>query len=280
MYDFHTHSTYSDGTFTPQELVDYAKAQGIKILSLTDHDSIDGVAPCIDYGAKNGLIIVPGVELSVNWHHKVIHLVALDVDLSDESLISLLKNQQNIRLNRAKMIAQQLSDAIGLEAGLEKALQFAKGGLVARPHFAQVLIKEGFCRDMKTAFSQYLKRGRCGYVRTNWVDLKTGLQTLIEAKGIPVLAHPKKYQFTRTKLHELLTDFKQYGGQAMEVISGTASRDEISHLKALSIKFDLLASRGSDFHGEKITPNVMKYLADLPPECNALIDSPLMEKYQ
>jgi predicted metal-dependent phosphoesterase TrpH len=133
---------------------------------------------------------------------------------------------------------------------------------------------------MKTAFSQYLKRGRCGYVRTQWVELEKGLQILKQAGGVCVLAHPKKYQFTRTKLRELLRDFKQFGGHALEVISGQTSADDVKHLKTLCQEFDLLASCGSDFHGVESTPYAMKRLSNATAPCRALMDSPLMEKYQ
>lgn len=279
MYDFHTHSTHSDGTLTPTQLVDYAIEQGINRLALTDHDSINGVAECMAYGLSKGLQVIPGLELSINWHHKVIHVVALNVDLSSNRLISLLESQQNMRTERAKLIGKQLFETIGLVDGYDKARHLASEGLVARPHFAQVLINEGFCKDMKTAFSQYLKRGKCGYVRTNWVDLEVGIKVLVDAGGIPILAHPKKYQFTRTKLHELLNDFKRCGGKAMEVISGLQSRDEIQYLVALCNQFDLLGSCGSDFHGVDLTPKVMLRLSNQIEGCKALMDSPLMEKY-
>ncbi len=280
MQDLHTHSTYSDGTFEPSQLIDYALAHGVTQLALTDHDTIDGVMECQEYGASKGLTVIPGFELSVNWNHKVIHIVALDIDVTSGSLNTLLKKQQDMRQIRAIAIGQQLEETMGLKNGYEKALRLATGNLVARPHFARILIDESYCKDMKTAFSRYLKRGKCGYVRTNWVDLSEGLRIIAEAGGVAVLAHPKKYKLTSTKLNELLTDFKTMGGSALEVISGLTPRDDISHLSALCQKYDLLASIGSDFHGEILTPHSMKRLGSLPKVCKALMDSPIMEKYK
>lgn len=278
MIDLHTHSTFSDGTFSPSELIDYAILHNIKTLALTDHDTVDGVDILIEDAKNKNIEVLTGVELSINWHNKVIHVLGLNIDINDSSLKELLASQQALRTNRAYLIAELLEKATGLTHVYEKALSFATGGLVARPHFAKVLIQEGICKDMKKAFSSYLKRGKSAYVNTSWVSLEKGIECLISSGGCAVLAHPTKYKLTRTKLSELINDFKHAGGIGMEVISGISSNDEISHLSALCQKFDLLASVGSDFHGELSTPYSMKRLRALPMTCQALMDSPLMEK--
>lgn len=278
MIDLHTHSTYSDGTFSPPQLLDYAMNLGVNTLALTDHDTIDGVNELKTHAQKKEMRIIPGVELSINWLNKVIHVVGLNIDINDAGLLHLLKDQQEKRHLRALSIGDLLDKHAGIKNSYEKALALASGGLVARPHFAKVLIEEKICKDMKVAFNRYLKRGKCAYVRTNWVDLATGVEVLNNSGGVAVLAHPLKYKLTRTKLNELIEAFKAAGGQAMEIISGMSSNDEISHLSTLCQKFDLLASIGSDFHGESMTPHSMKRLRLLPKTCSALMDSPIMEK--
>lgn len=271
LIDLHTHSTYSDGTFTPAELIDYALAHDIHVLSLTDHDSISGVEQALAYAADHPITIVPGVELSVLWRNQVLHVVGLAVNIKDNGLIGLLKEQQSKRLQRAVAIAEQFQQ-LGFDDMLTKAQAHAgQDGLITRPHFAKVLVEEGVCKDMKSAFKKFLKRGRPAYVQTDWVSLADGINVLNEAGAIATLAHPLRYKFTQTKLNELLVDFKDAGGQAMEVVAGMTSQQEISTLKSLCKKYDLLASVGSDFHGEKITPHAMKQLTSLPKDCPSVL---------
>ena len=271
MIDLHTHSVYSDGTMTPSQLVDYAIKHSLKTLALTDHDTVDGVKECGKYALANGLNFISGIELSVNWCNKVIHIVGLNIDINNLELQNLVKAQQLMRKTRAQNIAKQLEEAIGLKNGYDKAYKISTGGLIARPHFAKILIQEGFCKDMKTSFTKYLKRGRCGYVKTQWVDLPEGLATIINSGGVGVLAHPMRYKFTRTKLLELIDDFKNFGGKALEVVAGIASQAEINHLSVLCKKYDLLASAGSDFHGEDLTPYSMKRLRAIPEQCESIM---------
>ena len=196
MIDLHTHSTYSDGTFTPEALVEYAIEHGITTLALTDHDTIEGVFELEDYAKNKNIRVIRGVELSINWCNKVIHVVCLNIDIHNSALLALLKSQQSIRKKRAFLIAELLEKSIGLKNGYEKALKFATGGLIARPHFAKVLVEEGICKDMKAAFERYLKRGKCAYVKTSWVGLHDAIECIIQSGGCAVLAHPTKYKYT------------------------------------------------------------------------------------
>ncbi len=271
MIDLHTHSLYSDGTMSPLELVDYAADHGVNTLALTDHDTVAGVSECMSIALSKGMNFISGIELSVNWSNKVIHVVGLGIDIKNRNLLNLIDKQQLMRDERARNIAIQLEESMGLKNGYNKACEIATGGLIARPHFAKILIQEGYCKDMKTAFTKYLKRGRSGYVRTQWVDLRECIATIVNSGGVAVLAHPKRYKFTRTKLLELLIDFKEVGGKAIEVIAGMASNDEVSYLSSLCNKFDLLASVGSDFHGKDLTPYSMKRLRALPEQCKSIM---------
>lgn len=269
--DLHTHSCYSDGYFTPQQLIEYAQKHNVKLLALTDHDTVDGVAECQHYAMLAGMHFVTGLELSVNWRNHALHIVALDIDIENVNLKDLLQQQQLMRTQRAHIIAKKLAK-LGVENALSKASKLTQGKVIARPHFAQVLIDEGVCKDMKSAFQRYLRRGRPAYQATNWVTLADGIKVIQDAGGVAVLAHPLRYKLTRTKLSELLTDFKDFGGTGMEVIAGLSSNDEISHLSTLCQKFDLVASVGSDFHGEKVTPHSMKQLKTLPNGCSSIVN--------
>lgn len=271
MIDLHTHSTYSDGTFSPMQLVEYAKKKGITTLALTDHDCIGGVREASMVAKQNKLRFVSGVELSVLWKNKALHVLGLNIDINNQALIDLLEIHKCKRLERAKLMAHKLEE-LGLENSLAKATQMAPGGLVARPHFARVLVQEGWCKDFAQAFKRYLKQGRPAYVPTDWVNLEKGVATITQAGGVAVLAHPLRYRLTQTKLRELIADFKLFGGMGMEVIAGMSSKQEIFELSALCQKFDLLASVGSDFHGEHITPDVMNRLTALPDTCRSILE--------
>lgn len=272
MIDLHAHSTASDGSLSPEALIEYAIGREISVLALTDHDCIDGIAPAMAFAKSKPITLIPGVELSVMWGNTPLHIIGLGIDTTNSALIRLLKAQFEARTIRAKAIAEKLHEQGVLDA-YEKANAIAQNGLITRPHFAQILINEGKCKDMKQAFKKYLKRGRLAYVRMEWVSMEEGIRSLNDAGGKVILAHPLRYGLTNTKLRCLLGDFKAQGGMALEVISGLSTDSEIAHLSALCREFDLRASQGSDFHGPTMTPHVMGRLKSLPPTCRFVLDA-------
>lgn len=260
MIDLHMHSHYSDGSLSPPQLIDFIFEQGIRAFALTDHDTVAGTAEAIKLAqAKEGLCCYSGVELSVKWKNKDIHVVGVGFDYHSPHLTGVLAKQQQAREKRAELIGERL-DALGMKDTLLKAKKLASHGVVTRPHFASVLVREGFCKDMQAAFSQYLKRGRKAYVTTQWITLEEALFVIHAAGGLSILAHPMRYKLTRSKLNELLQEFKALGGVAAEVISGVTMESEIMSLLALCNQYDLLASIGSDFHGPEVTPRSMAAL--------------------
>ena len=269
--DLHTHSYFSDGEMSPKELINYAKLMGIGILSLTDHDTVEGIDQAQEAADEIGVHFIPGVEISVSWRNMALHIVGLNINHKSIIITDLLKQQFKTRVTRAKRIADKLDD-LGVDNAYDKAAELARGGLITRPHFAQVLIDDKICKDMKTAFKKYLKRGKPAFVQTNWVDLPSAIQAIKEAGGVAVLAHPMRYKLTRTKLHELVEEFKEYGGEAIEAISGLTNNNEISMLSALCANYDLVASVGSDFHGIGKTPHTMRQLKVLPETLCPVID--------
>lgn len=245
--DLHCHSTASDGALSPTELVARAAGQGVTHLALTDHDTIAGVAEARAAAEGLGVSLINGVELSCIWRSHTIHIVGLDFDESSPEFQSVLARQAENRWQRARLIADKLS-RLRVDNLLDKATAAAGGDVPGRPHFAQVLVDEGVVPKVAHAFKRHLGAGKPGDVKACWPELDTVVQWINDAGGIAVLAHPRKYKLTATRLRALTSDFMRAGGRAIEVsISGQASGD-LGFVTELARREGLLASQGSDFH--------------------------------
>lgn len=253
MIDLHTHSHFSDGSLSPTELLTKAKSVGIKQIALTDHDTISGLSEAIVAAKALGLGFIPGIEFTVCWRKYDLHILGLNIDVESPELIETVEKHLIVRKERANQIALKL-ESVGVENALEEAKKHAHSNELTRPHFAKVLIEQKKVKDMGGAFRQYLGRGKVAYVRAPWSSLQHILQVIKKAKGLSVIAHPLRYKLTRTKLLELIADFKAGGGDGMEVISGVCSVQEKEQLLTLCRTQQLLASVGSDFHSADITP--------------------------
>lgn len=265
MIDLHCHSNYSDGRLSPQELSVLASKNGITMLALTDHDTLSGVHE-IKALLEPAITLIDGIEISVRWKKHDIHILGLNVNTSDPGLRQLILSQQHARRARALEIGYQLS-LVGVEQAFEKACVIAGHDHIARPHFAQVLVAENKAHDLGVAFKKYLARGKSAYVETNWVTLDKAVEIIKQAKGHAVIAHPKKYKLTNTKLTELIAEFKTSGGDGLEVISGDTSLKDSNQLAGLAQRFNLLSSTGSDFHGFKNSSVMLGRQRELPVNC-------------
>lgn len=214
--DLHCHSTASDGALSPAALVERATGRGVTHLALTDHDTIAGLAEAEAAAQAQGIILIPGVELSCLWKSRTIHIVGLDFDPGQAGFRQALEQQNENRWARARMIADRLGK-LGVDGLLDKASEAAGGDVPGRPHFAQVLTEAGVVRNAAQAFKRYLGNGKPGDVKAFWPELPEVVRWITEAGGVAVLAHPRKYQLTATKLRELTADFRRAGGQAIEV---------------------------------------------------------------
>ncbi|WP_432209917.1 PHP domain-containing protein [Marinobacter alkaliphilus] len=245
--DLHCHSTASDGALTPEDLVARAAEQGVSHLALTDHDTIAGLAQARARGQELGLSLISGVELSCVWRSHTIHVVGLDFDEADPAFLKALAQQNENRWQRARLIADRLA-RLKVDGLLEKATALAGGDVPGRPHFAQVLVNAEVVPKTAHAFKRYLGSGKPGDVKACWPELSEVVQWITDAGGIAVLAHPRKYRLTATRLRELTADFRRAGGRAIEVsVSGQSSGD-LGFVAELARREQLLASQGSDFH--------------------------------
>jgi predicted metal-dependent phosphoesterase TrpH len=263
--DLHSHSTCSDGVLPPAALVARAVEQGVDVLALTDHDSTAGVAEAREAAAAAGLKLIAGVEISVSWQGKVLHVLGLNVDPAHPALCAGLAAMAEVRVRRAARLGEKLEQA-GVAGALAGAQAQASGGIPGRNHFARYLVERGHARDLRRAFKRYLARGASCYVAAEWATLDEALGWIEAAGGRAVLAHPARYRLSGTAMRRMLAAFKEAGGDGMEVISGMQSADLTATLAGHAQTFGLLASAGSDFHEPGAGPELGR-LPPLPAAC-------------
>lgn len=246
--DLHCHSRISDGTLSPEELVARARANGVDVLALTDHDEVRGLGPARVAAAEAGIRFVPGVEISTTWHGRTVHIVGLQIDETNKSLTQGMAEVRNGRLVRNRKIAAKLA-ALGIADSYEGARKYiGNPHFMSRKHFASFLVETGICEDVQDAFDRYLKRGQVAHVSHRWANLTDSINWIHRAGGLAVVAHPGRYSFTDEEFAVFLDEFKQLGGTGIEVVSGRHTPDQYRKYALIASRYGLLASVGSDFH--------------------------------
>jgi len=266
LYDLHTHTTASDGSLSPAELVTHAQECGTEVLAVTDHDITDGISEAITAANDAQLTIVPGIEISVTWAHQTIHVVGLHIDRDNDELQAGIKKLQDHRVWRAEEIGRKLEKA-GIPGGLEAAKRLAKGNIISRTHFAHFLVEQGHAPNMKQVFKKYLVRNKPGYVSGEWANLEDVVSWIRAAGGLAVIAHPARYQLSANKMRQMLGVFRDCGGVGIEVVSGSHTASDIQRFTHVAEYFGLYASRGSDYHGKETSYADPRRLPALPDGC-------------
>jgi 3',5'-nucleoside bisphosphate phosphatase len=219
--DLHCHSVVSDGTLAPAALVDLAHANGVALFALTDHDETAGIAEASARAAQLGLPFVAGVEVSVTWASETVHVVGLRVDPKDPALVAGLARTRAGRTERAREIGHEL-EQVGIPGAFEGALRHARNpDLVSRSHFARYIVESGHCASVGEVFGRYLIAGKPGYVPHRWATLEDALSWIRGAGGVPVLAHPGRYDLGEIAFECMLDAFVEHGGTAIEVVCGS-----------------------------------------------------------
>lgn len=243
--DLHCHSYYSDGKHSPEFLCQRAIARGVTHLAITDHDCL---AAYRELTTIDDLILIPGVELSTDWQGKEIHVVGLGIDTENQALLDLISEQQARRRERLAEFNARLA-VLGIH-GLNQYMETQPCQAYTRTHVADFLVDNGHSKSHQKAFKKFLSRKGKIYVPAEWSGLQEAVQVLRAAGGIAVLAHPGRYPLSRSKLQNLIHDFKAAGGEALEVSYGNIDPGTRKKLLDLSESFELFASQGSDFHSE------------------------------
>ncbi|WP_020408425.1 PHP domain-containing protein [Hahella ganghwensis] len=252
-FDFHCHSTASDGSLTPQEMLELAVEAGLTQWSLTDHDTIEGYRQLCVGGPPDSLQLIPGVELTCDWHGITLHVLAFGFDSEAASLADFLKLQGQRREERAVRIAEKFEKKFKIEGVYEQACRISSSRLPARPHFARLMVELGLVSHQAEAFNKHLGAGKWGDVKLFWPQLEELMGAVSGAGGVSVIAHPFHYKMTATKLRRLLDEFQAFHGHGVEVGVPNTNAGQFGWLADELRKRKLYQSGGSDFHG-KVTP--------------------------
>ncbi len=246
--DLHCHSVVSDGTLTPEVLAARAKANGVELWALTDHDEIGGQERALAAAQALQLPYLTGTEISVTFANKTVHIVGLGFDHHNAALAQGLRQTRGGREERAREMADGLAK-VGIHGAFEGALKFAGNSeLISRTHFARFLVESGVCNDTSEVFRRFLTEHKPGFVPHRWATLRDAVQWITGAKGVAVIAHPARYGFTPNEEYALFTEFKNHGGLGVEVVTGSHSASDAQIYANTALEFGMAASRGSDFH--------------------------------
>lgn len=266
LIDLHCHSTMSDGLYSPEDLVAYAASKGVRVLALTDHDEIGGLARARSAAEAHGIAFIDGVEVSVTWKKRTLHIVGLRVDPNNLALQQAFEQVRIGREQRAYEMAQGLEKA-GIHGAFAGAKAIAGNSIMTRSHLAQFLVKAGHAKNVKSVFKKFLVKGKPGFVDYQWMSLQEAVTLICQSGGVPVLAHPGRYDLGFVNMHLLLHEFRSYGGVAIEVVTGSHQPPQYEQFAKLAHRFDLKASQGSDYHGPGMSYMEMGRLPALPAGC-------------
>ena len=247
--DLHTHSTASDGSYTPTELIDYAHEKGLASIAVTDHDTVAGLDEAIAAGSKyDDLEVIPGIEFSTVNEGKDVHVVGLYIDYKSPVFTKRLEEFRNSRIERNKKMCQKLTEA-GLPMDYDELISAFEGSVLTRAHYAAYMLEKGYIKSRQEAFDRYIGDNCPCFVPRENVTPELAVEIILEAGGVPVLAHPVLYHLSDEKLDALVARMKAAGLMGIEAIYCTYSASDEREIKALAKKYDLLISGGSDFHG-------------------------------
>ncbi len=268
--DLHCHSNVSDGTLAPAELAARAKTNGVELWALTDHDEVGGIAEAREAAAALDLRFVAGVEISVTWAGKTVHIVGLDIDENDGTLREGLASVRGGRVLRGREIAAQLAQA-GIAGAFDGALRHADNPeMLGRTHFARFLVEAGVRPSVTEVFRDFLVEGKPGFVPHSWATLAQAVSWIRAAGGQAVIAHPGRYPFTDLQRNALIDSFRELGGVGIEVVTGSHTPDQYGTYARIAQQAGLLASRGSDFHGPDESRADLGSLPPLPAGLSAV----------
>ena len=254
--DLHVHSTRSDGTYSPTELVDYAIEKGLAAFALTDHDTVDGLEEAITYASSlrsagiDAPEVIPGVEFSTEYQGKDVHIVGLYIDYNAPKFQKYLVDFVESRTLRNQKMCKLLQEGAGMDITYESLLETFPDCVITRAHYARYMMSKGYVKSISEAFERYIGDHCPYYMPREKVTPAQAIELILSAGGIPVLAHPLLYGMGKARLDTLVAELKDAGLIALEAIYSTYTPGDEREMRALADKYDLCISGGSDFHGE------------------------------
>lgn len=249
--DLHTHTTASDGIYSPADLVDLAIDNGVTAMAVTDHDTVDGIGEALERAAQRGFRLIPGIEFSIDFKGGSFHLVGLNIDHRNGALLDVTRD---LKKRRSTRIARIVEDLAGRGIGIteDDVIAESDGESLGRPHVARALIAKGYGRDMEDIFAHYLVPGKPGYVKKEKIQLAEAIRLIRGAGGIAIIAHPKSLNFERfSRFVPMLEEFVLQGVAGLEAYAAMHDESHVEQFLELAGKYDLVVSGGSDFHGDK-----------------------------
>ena len=252
--DLHVHTTASDGTCSPKEVVTLAKEKGLKAIAITDHDGVGGYRDAAEVGKELGIEVVPGIEISTKFYTDkaqnkgyAVHILGYYIDIASPELTPVLEWVVNDRNDRNRKIVE-LMRADGLSITYEY-MQERFGEIVGRPHFAEYLVEQGLASSIQDAFDKYVEKGRKYWLPRQFLTIERSIEIIALAGGVPVLAHPFQYKRDDAELRELIEHCIASGLRGMECRYSGYTEEMSGYLEALADEYALLKTGGSDFHG-------------------------------
>lgn len=246
--DLHTHTTFSDGTYTPRQLVEYAVQKGLSAVAITDHDTLKGLEEAEYYGKRAGIEVIPGIEVSAQYEDTELHIVGLFVDRYNSRFNNILDETAKRRIYRNKLIVERLNN-MGIDIEYKDITAAAKGGIITRAHFAAALVNRGIVGSVQEAFDRYIGDGKPAYIRRELLSWHSTINYINSAGGVAVLAHPLLYKLGQKRLEVIIGDLAKAGLTGIEAYYSTHSPSDVKYIKMLAQKYRLKLSGGSDFHG-------------------------------
>ncbi len=249
--DLHTHTTASDGIYSPSDLIDLAISNNLTAMAITDHDSVDGLEEAMNYSKGKDLELIPGIEFSIEYTGGSFHLIGLYIDFYNSELIETTERLKKLRSERVVMIVEDLN-RYGIDISIDDISSLASGYSVGRPHIARVLVEKGYASDVNAIFQHYMVKGKPGYVKKEKILVDKAINIIKQAGGISIIAHPITLNFkTFDNFEKQVQQLAVLGLDGIEVFSSMHTHDEIDEFERITHKFNLIISGGSDFHGDK-----------------------------
>jgi hypothetical protein len=251
LIDLHTHTTASDGIYSPAALIDLAIEKGVRAMAVTDHDTVGGLAEALAHAEAKNFRLIPGIEFSIDFRGGSFHLVGMGVDHRNGDLLEVTEGLRKRRSTRISRIVEDLANH-GIAVSEDEIIGEAGGESLGRPHVARVLIRHGYGRDMEDVFTRFLVPGKPGYVKKEKIQLPEAVRLIRGAGGIAIIAHPVSLNFEKfSRFVPMLEEFIRQGIEGLEVYAAMHDESHVDQFRTLAGKYNLVISGGSDFHGDK-----------------------------
>ncbi len=248
MVDLHIHTTFSDGSFTPEEIIDKSLELNLKYIAITDHDTIDGLERAINYSKDKAITLIPGIEISINYRKGIFHLLGLGIDYKNIDIINFCKKVMENRNQRNIELIKNLNSN-GYKITLDEIKNNTESSVIGRPHIADTLIKKGYSKSYKEVFNNIIGVGSPSYVGMKNSDIEEAIDIIHKAKGLAIIAHPLSLNLSWENFEKFLIEKKSQGLDGVEVFHPSYSMIRCNRVNTIADKLDLIKTSGSDFHG-------------------------------